>query len=293
MITATHNPYSLSMVYAGYKRVGTWWNYKNVISPFYRLYYVEGGAGRVYVGNTCYELTAGSLFLIPKFTSHSYKCDDYMDKHYICFFDDLNGALGLPQPARLRLKVPAQPGDDALVKRYMALNPHRELTLTDHLRSDPRRTVYEPCGDADGTDAAARMESAGILLQLFSRFVTAESMKELSGTSLCEQIGLAMRHISLNLDRRIRVTELAELVHVTPAHFARVFRSITGMVPREYIQMNRIERAQELLMATDMNIGQIAVAVGLDPSQFTQMFTRIVRCPPRRYRLLQMLDYGY
>lgn len=42
MITATHNPYSLSMVYAGYKRVGTWWNYKNVISPFYRLYYVEG-----------------------------------------------------------------------------------------------------------------------------------------------------------------------------------------------------------------------------------------------------------
>ena len=118
-------------------------------------------------------------------------------------------------------------------------------------------------------------------------------MKELSGTSLCEQIGLAMRHISLNLDRRIRVTELAELVHVTPAHFARVFRSITGMVPREYIQMKRIERAQELLMATDMNIGQIAVAVGLDPSQFTQMFTKIVRCPPRRYRLLQMLDYGY
>lgn len=29
---------SLQIIFAGSKRVGSWWNYRNVISPFYRLY---------------------------------------------------------------------------------------------------------------------------------------------------------------------------------------------------------------------------------------------------------------
>lgn len=52
MAVTVSNTYSLSMIYAGFKRVGTWWNYKNVISPFYRLYYIEKGNGKVYINNT-------------------------------------------------------------------------------------------------------------------------------------------------------------------------------------------------------------------------------------------------
>ena len=50
------NTYSLSMIYAGFKRVGTWWNYKNVISPFYRLYYIEKGNIKVYINNIVMSL---------------------------------------------------------------------------------------------------------------------------------------------------------------------------------------------------------------------------------------------
>ncbi|MGN1237345.1 MAG: hypothetical protein ACI4UW_00310 [Muribaculaceae bacterium] len=38
---------SLLPIFAGAKLVGSWWNFKNVVSPFYRLYYVNSGSARV------------------------------------------------------------------------------------------------------------------------------------------------------------------------------------------------------------------------------------------------------
>ena len=100
--------YCLSMIYTGFKRVESWWNYKNVISPFYRLYYIEKGNGKVYINNTVYELTPGTLFLIPKFTFHSYQCDDFMDHYYICFFDDLAGNIGIADRFGTKTSSPEQ-----------------------------------------------------------------------------------------------------------------------------------------------------------------------------------------
>ena len=91
MAVTVSNTYSLSMIYAGFKRVGTWWNYKNVISPFYRLYYIEKGNGKVYINNISYELTPGTLFLIPKFTFHSYESESDGTSYGLGFDETLFG----------------------------------------------------------------------------------------------------------------------------------------------------------------------------------------------------------
>ena len=84
----SYSPYDLSLplLYADYSRVETWWNYQDVISPFYRLYLITKGKGKVYINQKGYELLPGQLFLIPKFAFHSYECDDFMEHYYICFF---------------------------------------------------------------------------------------------------------------------------------------------------------------------------------------------------------------
>ena len=47
----SYSPYDLSLplLYADYSRVETWWNYQDVISPFYRLYLITKGKGKVYI----------------------------------------------------------------------------------------------------------------------------------------------------------------------------------------------------------------------------------------------------
>lgn len=289
MAIIVSNTYSLSMIYAGFKRVGTWWNYKNVISPFYRLYYIESGNGRVYINNVCYELTPGTLFLIPKFTFHRYECDCFMDHYYICFFDDLAGNAGIPNPMQMNLKVPAHAMDSDLMKRYLELNPYKHLMVSDPQRYDNDRAIYESHEDKISLRAAQLMESNGILLQLFSRFVTEESVKKATVNTLYGNVEQAVQYVNKNLDKRISVAELADLMFLTPDHFSKVFKKVIGMPPCEYIQMKRIERAQALLLTTDMGIMQVAERVGIyNPSQFTRLFTKIAQCSPKEYRAKQL-----
>lgn len=51
------------------------WNWKNVNSPFTRLYYVTEGTARIILPSGIQELVPNHLYLIPSFTTHSYSCD--------------------------------------------------------------------------------------------------------------------------------------------------------------------------------------------------------------------------
>lgn len=280
---------SLSMIYAGFKRVGTWWNYKNIISPFYRLYYIKNGRGRVYINNISYELTSDTLFLIPKFAFHSYECDDYMDHYYICFFDDQMGNIGILNPMQMDLKVMAHSIDLELIKRYIEINPNKSLSISDPRHYDNNRTIYEFQEKKSVSSTAQLIESNGILLQLFSRFITEESVQKIAANSSYERLESAVQYVNGNLDKYISVLELAELVCLTPDHFSKVFKKVMGMTPCEYIQMKRIERAQALLLTSHMSIMQIAESVGINnPAQFTKLFTKIAQCSPRVYRAKQL-----
>lgn len=283
---------SLSMIYAGFKRVGNWWNYQNVISPFYRLYYIDGGEGRVYVNGVAYDLTPGTLFLIPKFTFHSYECNTYMDHYYICFFDDLVGGTGIPYPTKLDLKVTPQPCDEFLVRRYIELNPNKDLQVTDPKRYDNDSHIYQVDTQSSLTEIIHLVESNGILLQLFSRFLTPESLRRKTFTSSYKKLEDVIQYVDKNLDQRILVTDMAELMFVTPEHFSRIFKKVIGMTPNKYVQMKRIQRAQALLLTTKMTIGEVAEHVGIDNlSQFTRLFKNNVRCSPNEYRARQIQQY--
>jgi AraC-like DNA-binding protein len=282
---------SLSMLYAGFKRVESWWNFKDVMSPFYRLYYIADGKGKVYINNIPYELSSGQLFLIPKFAFHSYECSDFMDHYYICFFDDFFGGIGVPNPQLLKLQLSASSLDLSLMRRYMELNPYKALPIVDPQRYDNVRTIYENNSEVNLPHFQKTVESNGILLQLFSRFITEESMMNNIGSNSYEKLEKIIQYINKNLHKHISIQELAEMMCLTHDHFSKVFKKILGMSPCEYIQMKRIERAQTLLLTSHLSITQIAEKVGVNnPSQFTRLFTKIAQCSPREYRV-RLYDY--
>ncbi len=282
MIVSAH-PLSLSLIYTGYKRVEQWWNFKNVISPFYRILYIESGSGRITVNNVPYDLEADTLFLIPKHASHCYECDDFNTQYYICFFDNSTGSRGIPEPSRMRLRVKATAGDRELIKRFLALNPHRALPNVDPRHYDNKKSLYVHMGYEADRISASEIESEGILMQLFSRFITPESM--IVTPDAADRVNVAMQHIQANLHRRITIEELSETVCVSRGYLTRQFRRISGMSPNEYIQHKRVERAQHLLYATSFDVAQIATMTGvLNPAQFSKLFIKVAGCTPTEYR---------
>lgn len=52
----------------GYAQHNGDWNWKNVRSPFARLYYVTEGSAQINIGTEFYTLTPRHLYFVPAFT---------------------------------------------------------------------------------------------------------------------------------------------------------------------------------------------------------------------------------
>ena len=72
----------------------------------------------------------------------------------------------------------------------------------------------------------------------------------------------AIDYINDNLARKVTLTEIAEVAHVSPYHFARLFKSTAGLSPHQYVIQRRVERAKTLLADGDLTIAEVAQAVG-------------------------------
>lgn len=91
--------------------------------------------------------------------------------------------------------------------------------------------------------------------------------------------------IQKNLNSRIRVENLAEAAFLSVPRFHVVFRKATGMAPYVFVQSQRLKRAQELLLSTDLSIAEIAAQTGQrDPFFFSRTFKKQCRMSPTEYR---------
>jgi len=93
------------------------------------------------------------------------------------------------------------------------------------------------------------------------------------------------QYIQENLQRELRLAELSALVHMSPYHFARLFRRSTGLPPHRFLVRCRIDEARALLAARTVSIAEISRIVGFrTPSHFTTTFRRITGTTPSAYR---------
>jgi len=93
-------------------------------------------------------------------------------------------------------------------------------------------------------------------------------------------------YIQENLHREVRLAELGGLVHMSPYHFARLFKRSTGVSPHRFLVQRRLEQAKTLLAGQPRPIADIARSVGFrSPSHFATTFRRVTGVTPSRYRI--------
>ncbi|MFD0902622.1 helix-turn-helix domain-containing protein [Actinomadura sediminis] len=87
------------------------------------------------------------------------------------------------------------------------------------------------------------------------------------------------------LDRPLTVEDLARRAGMSTRHLGRHFRAVTGTTPLQWLLVQRIRRAQELLERTDDGVDAIAAAVGMGTATtLRRHFNRTVGVPPDTYR---------
>jgi AraC-like DNA-binding protein len=140
--------------------------------------------------------------------------------------------------------------------------------------------------------AEESLSRAAALLQGVETPRTPEA-QELKGGLAPWQVRKVTAHIESNLGRSLRSGDLATVARLSPAHFSRTFRNTFGCSPLEYVTRRRIERAQGLMLSTDVPLAQIALDCGLaDQAHFSRLFRRVVGECPRAWRRARMSANG-
>jgi AraC-like DNA-binding protein len=270
------------------------WNYKNVISPYFRIYYIDAGAGEIWDASAKIRLEPGFLYIIPSFTLCNLVCPDYLSQYFVQFFEESSDGISLFENNRSIFKVRATEIDILNFRRLLEINPGRGINRSDNPRVYEKNVFYREYQELNNRQSLSTFtETHGILLQLISRFLTQETFGYMEAGDVPVKILRAISYIQLNLNQDLSVTHLAKRANLHTDYFSRLFYQHTGERPVKYIQEKRIERAQYLMVTTRMTFGEIAVETGFENVfYFSRVFKKVTGMSPGEYKK-QMDTVGF
>lgn len=96
-------------------------------------------------------------------------------------------------------------------------------------------------------------------------------------------VRIACDFLEANYARRVTLSQLTDLVALSPFQLIRVFRRSIGVTPYAYLALIRVQRARELLRG-GMPASGVAFATGFcDQSHFTRVFRHVAGMTPGQY----------
>lgn len=140
----------------------------------------------------------------------------------------------------------------------------------------------------EGLGASLYVESLAneLVVHLFRRYSTAGAGARSFATTLPGyKLRRATEHMNDNLGRDVTLSETAQMLGMSPCHFAHVFKRTTGFAPHQYLMARRVALAKSLLRETDLPITEIAHRVGYsNQSHFSTLFHRVSGTTPKTFR---------
>ena len=97
-------------------------------------------------------------------------------------------------------------------------------------------------------------------------------------------------YLKLNYRKKITLSDIGRITFFSPVYCDAVFKEDTGSTIIDYVLTLRIEESKKLLLADDLDIKEIAEAVGFHSNNYySRVFKKRVGCAPSAYRKSMIL----
>ncbi|QES87264.1 methylated-DNA--[protein]-cysteine S-methyltransferase [Rhizosphaericola mali] len=100
-----------------------------------------------------------------------------------------------------------------------------------------------------------------------------------------DRIAEAIEYIKQNFKRQPNLEEVAAQIHLSPAHFQRLFTEWAGTSPKKFLQYISVEHAKKLLQQEQATLFDTAFETGLSStSRLHDLFVNIEGMTPAEYK---------
>jgi AraC-like DNA-binding protein len=101
----------------------------------------------------------------------------------------------------------------------------------------------------------------------------------------------ARDHIDRHYSEPHDLAGLAAVAGMSKYHFQRLFKATYGLTPAAYLSQRRVERAQDLLRATNLTVTEVCHAVGFSSlGSFSARFRELVGETPSAFQARYAAD---
>ncbi|NMA65726.1 MAG: AraC family transcriptional regulator [Clostridiaceae bacterium] len=121
---------------------------------------------------------------------------------------------------------------------------------------------------------------------LFQQFLfeLIKSKSEEFNYSTIEKVKKVMEYISKNLDKKLTVQALAELIKLSPDYLSVAFKNYTGYPVTKYINKCRINSAKKIFYGGNRKIKDVALSLGFsDEFHFSKVFKKYEGISPSEF----------
>jgi AraC family transcriptional regulator, arabinose operon regulatory protein len=253
--------------------VGCYYNQEHINRPngfpYYQWIQCRRGSGKLILNEHTYTITENQgMLLFPDVSHEYYGISDSFEVDWIIFqgsfIDDFfkrtaemkkSGVYYLSQPQMVASKI---------VKAY-------EIELSD----SPTKSI----------------EISRLTYDILMDILKFSSIKNDSSiASQYNRLKPLLEFIDHNYDKSLCLSDLAQVVGITPQHLCSSFKKITTHTITEYINMTRIKKSKELILQDkNMQIKEIARLVGFqDISYFCSIFKKLENMSPMDFKKLHV-----
>lgn len=231
--------------------------------PQYILIYCMEGFGWIYLGNTRYELSPNTYFIIPKMTVHHY--GTYEDDPWSIYWIHFTGSKA-----------------DHLFERYAEnLQPVVRPIPYYERRIDLFYEIYYSL--ENGVDAK-NIEYANIrFFEFITSFIYGVKKKYFGPDN--DQVRESINFMKLNLDKSLTIEDLANQLGYSVSHYSNLFKKSTGTSPLHYFNQLKMQEACQFLSFTTLSSKEICFKLGFeDPYYFSRLFKKMMGFSPSKYK---------
>ncbi len=233
--------------------------------PNHQIIYCVRGSGVLKVGFEEYTITAGDGFYLPPGVAHEYyPTEEIWETHWITYegreIPNMMEYLKLVKPRVFHIHD--LNSLDAIFKKML------HLMRTNYYYGGQQCSVH--------------------LYQFFIEFNRVVNMQNGSQDSAkLNQLKPVIDYINSNYRKDITLTELSEIIGLSPQYLCRLFKECLNLRPFEYLARKRIQQAKLLLLEDKRTVNEIANEVGYnDCSYFCAVFKRHEMLSPAEFRNL-------